>query len=273
MADEPVETMLELACRLATEAADIALERVGKSVVTRKADNSVVTDVDHAIQNHIVRAIAERYHDHALWAEETLENPDAHPSCETARYCWVIDPLDGTRNFVWGLPCFATAIAVLDRGQPVAGVVFEHNTRMLCSAATGRGTTLNGKPVRVREVSPDADMLIGTPSSKDALTAGVVRHWAGTRDFVLRNFGSTAFHLALVATGALAGAFGKRCKIWDVAAGALLVIEAGGRFTDPFGTPALPFRLDAKPDQDLPCLAAAPATHARLLESIKTISP
>ena len=112
-------------------------------------------------------------------------------------------------------------------------------------------------------------MLIGVPSSKDALTQQVLTAWLGTKRFILRNTGSTALHLALVASGSLGAAFCKQCKIWDLAAGALLVTEAGGRVSDPFGLDRIPFRLDGDPDEDFPVLAGAPAAHQRLLDSIK----
>ena len=92
----------------------------------------------------------------------------------------------------------------------------------------------------------------------------------GTRCIICRNLGSSALHLALVASGALAAAFCKRSKIWDVAAGALLVVEAGGRITDVTGSDLVRFDLSAEPHADMPFLAAARGTHERLLPSIQT---
>jgi fructose-1,6-bisphosphatase/inositol monophosphatase family enzyme len=120
---------------------------------------------------------------------------------------------------------------------------------------------------------PGGDLLVGIPSSKDRLTVSVLREWAAQPGMVCRNMGSTALHLAMVASGALGAAFCKQCKIWDIAAGVLLVTEAGGRCTNVDGTDRLPFDLAADPNQDLPILAAAPKTHERLIRSIQGVSP
>lgn len=269
MSDAPLQDMLDLAKRLATEAAAVALPQAGQAATTRKADDSVVTEVDHAIQAHILGAIADAYPDHAVRAEETIDRPDAFPLPSQARYCWVVDPLDGTRNYASGFPCFSTAIAVLDEGRPVVGVVYEHNLKAMYVAAAGRGATLNDTSIRVDATRHDTDMLVGVPSSKDRLTVDVLREWMGTRGIICRNLGSTALHLALVASGALAAAFCKRSKIWDVAAGALLVAEAGGSITDVTGSDMARFDLLAEPDADIPFLAAASGTHERLLPSIR----
>ena len=265
-----VEEMLNLAVRLAKDAAEVSLPRIGRISSRRKPDQSVVTETDDLIQSRMVDQVTCRYPEHAIIAEESHSQAIELPQPTAARYCWVIDPLDGTRNFVAGFPCFSTSIAVLDRGQPIVAVVFEHNLGHLYTAATGTGAQFQGRPIQVREPPGQRDILLGVPSSKDSLTQCVVRSWQATSGFVLRNVGSAALHLAMVASGALAGAFCKRCKIWDIAAGALLVVEAGGRFSDPFGTSRIPFKLDVGPDEDLPTLAAAPVVQLRLLDSIKS---
>jgi len=269
MSDAPLQDMLDLAKRLALEAAALALPQAGQAVATRKADDSVVTEVDRTVQAHILSAIADAYPGHAVCAEEAVDRPGAFPLPSQVRYCWVVDPLDGTRNYASGFPCFSTAIAVLDEGRPVIAVVYEHNFGAMYTAIAGRGAALNDKSMGVDETRHDADMLVGIPSSKDRLTVDVLREWVGTRGIICRNTGSTALHLALVASGALAAAFCKRSKIWDVAAGALLVVEAGGRITDVTGSDLERFDLAAEPGVDIPFLAAAPRTHERLLPSIR----
>ncbi len=270
MQEALVEDMLNLAVGLAQQAATLSLPRSGRARTGRKSDGSVVTETDHLIQERIIDSVTRRYPEHAFVAEETSDRAESGPDPASSRYCWVIDPLDGTRNFVAGFPCFCTSIAVLERGRPVVAVVFEHNLGQLYTATAGSGATLNSRPIQVREPSSSTDILLGVPSSKDPLTQQVLRAWAGTRGFVLRNVGSTALHLAMVASGVLAGAFCKQCKIWDIAAGALLVAEAGGRFTDPSGADRVTFDLKADSCQDLPYLAAAPVVHGRLLDSIQS---
>ncbi len=270
MAAESSTGMLDLAIDLSRQATALVLAQVGKAKVSRKADSSVVTETDHAIEACVLAAIAKEYPGHAVCAEETASHTDGNRA--EARYCWVIDPLDGTRNYVSGLPCFCTSIAVLDRGWPIVAVVLEHNLGHLYSATKGGGTTLDDAPIHSLEVEQDKDTLIGIPSGKDQLTVSVLQSWIATPGLVCRNFGTTALHLGMVASGALRAAFCKRCKIWDSAAGALLVTEAGGRMTDPFGRPYVPFDLRADPSADLPYLAAAPNTHQRLLDSIRAIT-
>lgn len=271
MPEPLVHEMLKLATRLAAEAGEIALSRFGSAAVERKADNSVVTEADHEMQAHMLDVLARTYPRHAVCAEETLQTPGAHADRADARYCWVIDPLDGTRNYVSGFPCFATSIAALEGGWPVVGVVVEHNQHHVYAATRGGGATFNGKPITAKEVPADSDVLVGVPSSKDRLTVQVVRQWLGQRGMITRNIGSTALHLAMVGSGALDAAFCKQCKIWDIAAGVLIVNEAGGRCTQVDGSDRLPFDLSADPAEDFPFLAAAPETHDRLLASIKGI--
>jgi|CXWL01.1.fsa_nt_gi myo-inositol-1(or 4)-monophosphatase len=261
--------MLSLAERLAREAADISLSRIESAASSQKFDKSVVTTTDHEIQSLIVRAIGEAFPDHAICGEETAPTPGARVAPEGARFCWVIDPLDGTRNYVARVPCFATSIAVLDHGVPVVGVVYEHNTRQLFSATLGGGATLNGSEIRASDLGSESEHMLGVPTSKDEMAIRVAGAWHAIRGYVCRNLGSTAFEMGLIACGGMSGMLGRRVKIWDIAAGALLIREAGGVFTDPAGAPLLPFRTDADPQQDIPFLAAGARMHENLLRSIR----
>ena len=271
MEGSPLSEMLNLATELAVAAASISLARLGKAVSQRKADDSVVTETDYAIQAQIVERIGGAYPDHAILAEETPCGECDRRDPTRARYVWVVDPLDATRNYASGLACFATSIAVLDNAAPVVGVVYEHNLRHLYTAVAGSGAFLNGRTIRVDEPPMSHDHLIGIPSSKDELTVRVLRSWVGTKGFILRNLGAATLHLAMVASGALEAAYGKQTKIWDVAAGVLLIREAGGLITDPFGGDLLPFDLTADPNRDLPFLAGGPTMHGRLLRAIREL--
>ena len=271
MQGSPLSEMLNLATELGVEAASISQARFGKAVSQRKADDSVVTDTDYAIQAQIVKRIGEAYPDHAILAEETPSGGDDRRDPTRARYVWVVDPLDATRNYASGLACFATSIAVLDHATPIVGVVYEHNLRHLYTAVSGGGAFLNGRSIRVVEPPMNHDHLIGIPSSKDELTVRVLRSWVGTNGFILRNLGAATLHLAMVASGALEAAYGKQTKIWDIAAGVLLIREAGGLITDPSGADLLPFDLTADPNRDLPFLAGGPTMHGRLLKLFREL--
>ncbi len=262
-------SILSLATRLAQEASEISLARIEQATASRKFDKSIVTTTDNEIQSLIVAAIGEAYPDHAIYGEETAPTADARVAPSGTRYCWVIDPLDGTRNYVAKLPCFATSIAVLDEGIPIVGVIYEHYTRQLFSSTAGGGATLNGHAIRVNDLGGESDHLLGAPSSKDEMALRVSRAWHGTRGYVCRNLGSTAFEMGLIASGAMSGMLGRRVKIWDIAAGALLIQEAGGLFTSPRGEPLIPFRMDADPQQSIPFLAATEKMHETLVESVR----
>lgn len=265
-----IKELLEFAQHLAKAAAGGVGGRFGRVPTRRKADRTVVTEVDIAVQDCLASEIAEHFPEHAVVAEEA-GNPHVHASPASARYCWVIDPIDGTRNFAAGFPCFATSIALVDRGEPVVGVVVEHNLGHVYAAGKGLGATLNGALLQAAEPAGGEDWLVGVASNRDPLTVGVVQCWLATRGYVLRNTGSTAMHLALVASGAMAGTFCRQCKVWDIAAGAILVSEAGGVMTDPCGKPRTPFSMTADPSVDLPILAGARGAHAALLASIAPV--
>ncbi len=260
--------MLSLAVEVARRAGEISLAKIQHATPSQKFDKSIVTTTDHEIQSMIVIAIHDAYPDHATCGEESASTPNARVAPERARYCWVFDPLDGTRNYVAKLPCFSTAIAVLDRGQPVVAVVYEHNTRQLFSAVLGGGATLHGRPIRVNELDSNSEHMLGITSSKDDMANRVAKAWHAAPGYICRNLGSTAFEMGLIACGAMSGMLGRRVKIWDIAAGALLIREAGGCVTDPLGAPLLPFRMDADPQQNIPFLAASEKMHGTLVKSI-----
>lgn len=261
--------MLNLARRLAIEAQAMATEAADRITITRKPDDSVVTEADHAVQRCIVEAINATFPDQAIVAEEARTTQGTRLDPARTRYTWVVDPLDGTRNYAVGFPCYATAIAVLENADPVVGVVHEHNTGRTYTAIRGRGAQLDGRPFRLTEPRDARDHLIGISSTKDAFTVRILRTWVPTKGLILRNLGSAAMHLALVAAGGLSAAFGVKCKIWDIAAGALLIAEAGGVLTDPTGKPLTPFDLSADPNRDLPYFAGSPRVHAMLLPTLR----
>ncbi|HNQ23576.1 MAG TPA: inositol monophosphatase [Phycisphaerae bacterium] len=263
------DDLLELATRLACESGELVRGKLGQIAVYIKPDTSVVTDTDHRIQDQIVRTIRQQHPDHAIVAEEGAEGDAALPHPARAEFCWVIDPLDGTRNFTAGLPCFCTSIGILRQGLPVVGVVVEHNLGIVYRAAVGAGAMCNGRAIAVRELPPELDRLVGIPSGKDWVSLRVIQAWCGIENLAFRNLGSTAWHLALVASGALQATFMQRCKIWDLAAGVLLVQEAGGVVSDARGATLLPFDLARDMQDDLPCLAGTPPTHAALLPTVR----
>lgn len=266
MSDEFFRT-LESACEaLVRSSAQKAMSRLGDlGDVSLKHDASVVTDVDQMLQDDIVTFIRREYPDHAIIAEEKLDAFGEMPAPRDAEYCWVIDPLDGTRNFVWQFPSFGTSIGVLRRGVPVAAAVGDHPVARIYTGSLGGGAKLNGKPLPETVFTDDEEIIVGATISRDPLTRRFIQGYLDTPGTVLRNTGSSAAHLGLVASGALAAAFSKKCKIWDVAAGALLVTETGGVVLDQEGANRIPFELDRDHLKDLSTLACAKTVERRLL--------
>jgi myo-inositol-1(or 4)-monophosphatase len=261
--------LLEFAKCLAKKTAPLTSEGANRVQTRRKGDQTIVTEIDLAVQEVILREIAAQYPEHAVIAEETIAQPHAHAGIARAKFCWVIDPVDGTRNFAVNFPCFATSIALLEDGEPLVGVVIEHNLGRIYAAARGLGATVDQRPLRAAEPQSDDDWLIGVASNRDPATIAVVHRLLETRGWILRNTGSTAFHLALVASGALTGAYCNQCKIWDIAAGILLVSEAGRIMTDPAGGALVPFSLTGDMTRNLPFLAGSRISHPVLLNSLK----
>ena len=260
MAGQDYHEPLARACQLAAEAGKIILDHWGRAPARRKADGSEVTDADLAAEEHIVTALGRAYPDHAVLAEESGASP---AFARRGRFCWAVDPLDGTRNFARGYPRFATSISLLEEGTPVVGVVRDHVTGRTYSAAASGGTNLDGSPVHVARRPLDRDFFVGIASTKHDESPAVVQRLL--EQVNLRNTGSTALHLALVATGAIDAAFARRCYTWDIAAGYLLVTEAGGVATDPAGRSLLPLPPEADPMARTPFLAAVPPAHDELI--------
>lgn len=248
------------------QAGDIALAQWGKAAVHRKPDGTEVTDADLSMQRMLIQAIAGRCPGHAIIAEETLDPPVGELPSPATRYCWVIDPLDGTRNYAHGYPAFATSVALMDHGQPVIGVVRWHHTGQLFTAVAGLGTTLNGEAVRVTDAPMDSSALIGAQVGPSHRTQAVVAPWLNR--WSVRNMGATSLHLALVASGALAAAYAKDCWIWDLAAGALLVTEAGGQCTGTEGQALFPVDPATCDQTNYPFVAGSPTAHRTILADL-----
>ena len=259
--------LMQLAGDLALRASAVARERFARCDAWRKADRTWATDADNAAQKRITDELAERYPDHAVLAEETLAEASRRVDPAAAEFCWVIDPLDGTRNFVRGVPVFATAIAVLHKGRPVAAAVADAMTGLLYRAVAGGGSFAAGRRLAVRQEPPGPEALVAFPSGRDQPTLPNIL--AGLARFTLRNLGSSALHLALVAGGALDAAFCLECKLWDLAAGALLVLEAGGRVSDLDGNDRACFDLSHDLQADTPYVAGSAAFVAELLAILR----
>lgn len=197
--------------------------------VTKKSPIDFVTEVDQAAEQAIIEVLLNAYPDHAVLAEESGPSTNLHDEKE---YLWIIDPLDGTTNFIHGFPQYAVSIALQHRGQITQAVVYDPNRNDLFTATKGVGAFLNEKRIRVTRRDKIADALIGTgfpfcPGDNIdeymKMFKLIAQKCAG-----LRRPGSAALDLAYVAAGRLDGFFEKGLQPWNIASGSLLITEAGG---------------------------------------------
>lgn len=238
----------------------------GRVVASRKPDDTPVTDADHAAQQAILDVLARRHPTHAILVEETVPRPERHAVIEDAEYCWVIDPLDGTRNFARGIAVYATSVAVLHRGAPVAGAVYDATTGRTYSAAHGQGAFVEDERLDLRSQPLNSDTTVMISSFRRRAIPAAVRRWMDA--YLFRNLGSLCLHLVWVAAGSAEAAYALECKLWDLAAAALIIEEAGGLATDHAGQPLWPIDPAAYDRADMPILAGSSFMHARLLSSL-----
>ena len=222
--------------RMAWEAGVLLRDAYGRVTAREKGPGDLVTDADLASQRLIARRIAESFPDHTLLAEEEGAVPD--PS---RPWRWVVDPLDGTINFAHGFPFWAVSIALEHEGRLVVGVVHNPLSGATYSASLGRGTTVDGTPVRVSEAGALRDSLIMTALPTDFADAADLqmayfrRFSIGTHS--VRRTGSSALNLAILAAGGCEVCYASFMHPWDAAAGVVLVLESGGRLTGLLGEP------------------------------------
>ena len=205
--------------------------------ISYKGEVDIVTESDRRSEEIIVARIREHFPDHAIIAEE---GGGASAAAAGAKYCWHVDPLDGTTNFAHGYPCFAVSIGLSEDGEPIAGVVFNPVSDEFFTAARGEGAYLNGQPIHVSSIDKLATSLVATgfPTHQRKRSANMNYYWEFTlRSHGVRRDGSAALDLCSVACGRFDAYWEFRLNSWDTAAGALLVREAGGLVTAIEGGP------------------------------------
>lgn len=223
--------------------------------IDKKGTIDLVTGADLEAERAVERLVAERFPGDAVLAEEGGGERSA-----PARRCWILDPLDGTTNFAHGLPIFSASLAVEEDGELVYGAVYDPSRRELFTAERGAGAFLNGAPIRVSPTAAlvDAVLATGFPydvhSTRDEIV-GLFAEFVG-RARAVRRLGSASLDLCYVASGRFDGFWEKRLKPWDMAAGSLIVQEAGGTVTHWDGTRFRPRRDDL--------VAAGPGLHGEL---------
>jgi myo-inositol-1(or 4)-monophosphatase len=237
--------LLDFAIQTARDAGRVLAEKFGRALrVSNKGDIDLVTEADLAAERLIVERVRSYHPRHAVLAEESGETAREDQPSE---FKWIIDPLDGTTNYAHGYPCFCVSIALEQAGEIVVGVVYDPVREELFAAERGGGATLNGRRIRVSNVEEINAAMVCTGFPYDVRDRGdFARHF---RNFIMRaqavrRDGSAALDLAYVAAGRFDGFWEEGLRAWDVAAGKLLVEEAGGRVSRYDGSP---FRIYEPP--------------------------
>jgi len=222
--------------------------------ITRKGTvKDLVTEADIAVENYLTAQIKQAYPDHAICGEESGTHLSRRSGAETdgeGQFRWVIDPIDGTTSFVHNLPIYSISVAVQQHGQTVLAAVYAPVLGELFMAERGRGATLNGEPIHVSDRTDLSDCVLATgfaclranlPHNNLPLIAAIAPKLRG-----MRMLGSAAMDLCYVACGRLDGSWELNLNIYDIAAGMLLVTEAGGTASDfAGGTDNLPREIMA----------------------------
>ena len=227
-----LETAIE-AARLGGKILMESLSDLETKQVQRKQEFDFVTQVDHRSEEAILQLIRERHPEHSILAEES------GGSREEQDYLWIIDPLDGTKNYIHGFPVFAVSVALQFKSELRVGVVFDPVRDELFHAEKDKGAFLNDDPVKVSKTADFSECLLATgfPFRAKHLTEPYLEAFKElfyqASDF--RRAGAAAIDLAYVACGRLDGFWELMLNSWDIAAGALLIEEAGGEVTDIWG--------------------------------------
>jgi myo-inositol-1(or 4)-monophosphatase len=257
------------AVAIAQEAAELLRAGYGhgRAIAAKSSAIDLVTEYDGRAEALIVGRLREAFPDHRLVGEEGSQIGGDSP------YVWIIDPLDGTTNFAHGFPMFAVSIALYERDKPLVGVVYDPLREECFAAAAGHGAVLidgrgQATPLHVSTAATLTESLLATGFPYDRHTAELnnIRQLEAflKRAQGIRRAGSAALDLAYVAAGRLDGYWEFKLYLWDMAAGALLVQEAGGRVTD------IAAQTPGHPPGRHALVASNPAIHEAMLEVIQS---
>ena len=230
------KTALRVAREAALSAGDTLSARVRDvRTVSYKGRGNIVTDVDTEVEDQVRAILEPEYPEMGFLGEESKGASPAEG------YVWIVDPLDGTRNYASGIPFFSVVVGLVQDGQPIVGVNYDPLRREMFEAERGGGARLNGEPMRVSERSTISECILGMDLSYNnegaanglEVVAGI---WPGMQ--TLRIMGSSALGISYAAAGLTDLYFHHQLEPWDQVAGLLLVEEAGGVVTDRLGQPA-----------------------------------
>lgn len=233
MRDDPIINIAVQAARAAGNLIMRAVDRLDTIKVSEKQPNDYVTEVDKAAEREIINIIRKAHPNHSILGEESGEIAGND-------YCWIIDPLDGTRNFIHGFPQFAVSIALAHKNVVQHGVIYDPVRQELFTASRGKGARLNDHRIRVSKHSELNECLLGTGFPYRHSPAHQTAYLNSLQSLIplcgdLRRAGAAVLDLAYVAAGRLDGFWEIGLHTWDIAAGSLMIKEAGGLVTDTQG--------------------------------------
>lgn len=229
---DPIVNIAVQAARAAGNIIMRAHDRPTSIKIIEKAPNDYVTDIDQLAEREIINIIRKAHPRHGILGEESGETSGNDT-------VWIIDPIDGTRNFIRGLPHFAVSIAISHKGKIMHGVIYDPVRQELFTTTRGKGAQLNERRIRVAKQTQLENCLIGTgyPLHHSSIYETAIHSLQALPPVcsALRNSGAATLDLAYVACGRLDGFIDFDLKLWDMAAGVLLIKEAGGLVCDPKG--------------------------------------
>lgn len=261
---EPIVNIAISAARRAGSILLRSMDRIESLRIEVKGRNDFVSDVDRQCEQVIIETIRKAHPDHSILAEESGRQD------RESEFEWIVDPLDGTTNYLHGFPAFAISIAVTEAGKLAHGVIYDPLREELYTASRGRGALLNGRRIRVSQRRRLRNALIGTGFPFRDFTD--LDGYLGMLRAVLQNSGgvrragAAALDLAWVASGRLDGFFELGLKPWDIAAGCLLIEEAGGIVGRIAGEAGYPIA-------DGHIVAATPSVHEALIGALEPVLP
>lgn len=223
MTSSEIDRRIEAAKRLVADQTELMHREFGRAKCEIKHDGTRVTAVDLAISRNIQQALAEAFPGDQFFSEELA--PDDRPVPVTARFCWVLDPIDGTNNYASGIIHCAISLGLLEHGMPVYGVIYDMARRVLIHGGAGRGVWDGDRRAQVRTDPPGDLSLIGFHSPVEKAFAGDGKRLI--ENFKIRGLGSSTLHLAYTAIGLLDGVVEHNNRMWDIAAACALLPEAG----------------------------------------------
>src|SRR5689334_9751626 len=238
MAHDPL--LLSSAIEAVLHAGEMQMAALGRGIrIDKKGAIDLVTEVDVAVETWFRAFIHERFPEHRILAEELQDGPAAGQS--GSPYCWIFDPIDGTTNYAHGLPIFCSSLGLEIDGRVDVAAVFDPSRQELFTAERGEGAYLNGRQLSVSttETLIDALLVTGFPYDMHQQTGDLIELFGRFmgRARAVRRLGSAALDLCYVGAGRFESFWEQHLKPWDVAAGSLIVEEAGGRITGMDGGP------------------------------------